>query len=192
MTAVSRAEEEAGAPASRRSTMTENGRLAAADCHRRGLHRRTGHRRRTVSSSRDSRQTRRSGRSSGFRFVLLAAPSHGILRSGLWQRSSPVTAAGPQRIYTVFPILLPDHKSRQTPVSVRHRINRPRDVKRRDRTPDRSPDNTRSLCSEAFTDRSAGVSPAGAGLQSEQRWCFGKHHGEAMQPRHSPQQELIA
>jgi len=36
-----------------------------------------------------------------------AAPSHGRrARSGLLQHSSPVTAAGPQRTCTVFPILL--------------------------------------------------------------------------------------
>ena len=46
------------------------------------------------------------GRSSGSRINLQATPSHGF-QSPQWPmwRSSPVTAAGPQRICTVFPLL---------------------------------------------------------------------------------------
>jgi hypothetical protein len=46
------------------------------------------------------------GRSSGSRINLQATPSHGF-RWPQWPmwRSSPVTAAGPQRICTVFPLL---------------------------------------------------------------------------------------
>jgi hypothetical protein len=46
------------------------------------------------------------GRSSGFRINLQATPSHGFQwpQWPMW-RSSPVTAAGPQRICTVFPLL---------------------------------------------------------------------------------------
>ena len=72
---------------------------------------------RATSFPRKSRpQNRRLGRSSGFRIVLLAAPSR-VADGGEsspqseftvveTQRSFPVTAAGPQRNCTVFPILL--------------------------------------------------------------------------------------
>jgi len=56
-------------------------------------------------------QNRHLGRSSGFRIALITAPSHDISRSGLLQRSSPVTAAGPQRTCTVFPILSPKQQA---------------------------------------------------------------------------------
>ena len=49
------------------------------------------------------------GRSSDFRFILLAAPSRSYgtaLISGILQRSSPVTAAGPSPIHTGFPLQL--------------------------------------------------------------------------------------
>ena len=45
----------------------------------------------------------RSVRFSGFRIDLLPAPSHEIIVQWLVQVSSPVTAAGPRRICTVFP-----------------------------------------------------------------------------------------
>ena len=89
----------------------------------------TGHD--NVFSAKNRSYVRRLGRSSGFRIQLLSAPSHGRSRaerppSALpasctqWfsQISSPVTAAGPQRIRTVFPILLPSHKLRETPRSL--------------------------------------------------------------------------
>ena len=45
------------------------------------------------------------GRSSGFRFNLLSAPSRPIFSGQwLWQISSPITAAGPLPICTGFPI----------------------------------------------------------------------------------------
>jgi hypothetical protein len=48
-----------------------------------------------------------SGRSSDFRIILLAAPSHPEQTgSGMLRFSSPVTAAGPSPIYTVFPFTL--------------------------------------------------------------------------------------
>ena len=47
----------------------------------------------------------------------LHLPAASRANSGMLQRSSPITAAGPQRICTVFPILLPDTKSRETPRS---------------------------------------------------------------------------
>ena len=56
------------------------------------------------------------GRSSGSRFVLLAAPSHPPLAdSGLVRRSSPVTAAGPRRSFTAFPIKAPKGHPRNVP-----------------------------------------------------------------------------
>src|SRR5262249_8486813 len=83
-----------------------------------------------VFSTKNRSYVRRLGRSSGFRIQLLTAPSRGRLcRAGpvshpssceqwLSQRSSPVTAAGPRRIHTVFPILLPGNKSSETPRSL--------------------------------------------------------------------------
>ncbi len=47
----------------------------------------------------------RASRSSGFRFILLAAPSHPHRTVASVQVSSPVTAAGPRRIHTVFPFM---------------------------------------------------------------------------------------
>ena len=88
------------------------------------------------SSSKDRQSKRHSGRSSGFRIVLLTAPSHVevnltdecLRRSGLLQRSSPVTAAGPRRILTVFPILPPSNKPGGHPSRESHPIGRKPDV----------------------------------------------------------------
>jgi len=55
------------------------------------------------------------GRSSDSRIILLAAPSHPFkneifkkgleMNSGIWRLSFPITAAGPYRIFTGFPIM---------------------------------------------------------------------------------------
>ena len=48
-----------------------------------------------------------SGRSSDFRIILLAAPSHlPMADSDMLRFSSPVTAAGPSPILTEFPFML--------------------------------------------------------------------------------------
>lgn len=47
------------------------------------------------------------GRSSDFRIILLPTPSR--LRSGILWGSFPVTAAGPCRIFTGFPVYLEGH-----------------------------------------------------------------------------------
>lgn len=45
-----------------------------------------------------------SARSSGFRIVLLPAPSHLLIKQWSSRVSFPVTAAGPRRFRTVFPL----------------------------------------------------------------------------------------
>jgi hypothetical protein len=81
------------------------------------------------------------GRSSGFRIKLPAAPSRDVEPTtfvGVYlavvklRLSSPVTAAGPQRIRTVFPILPPElrvpsdtHVARHPSIRA-HNVNVPR------------------------------------------------------------------
>jgi hypothetical protein len=52
------------------------------------------------------------GRFSGLRVILLAAPSR-PMSQWLWRRSYPITAAGPRRAFTVFPLVSPE----ETPVA---------------------------------------------------------------------------
>jgi hypothetical protein len=119
-------------PVARRSTAPARHRAQAEKADRRTVEKgsprgsapdraRGGARRLRLRSSKDPNAKRRMGRSSGFRIGLLTAPSRPatsrpVSRSHrtvvTLQRSSPVTAAGPQRNCTVFPILRPRRRVR--------------------------------------------------------------------------------